>query len=524
MRFMSSVPRWQRLLLAAALCAAARGARAQWTQLGGSPGRVATAMSVAPSLTNPTWICASDENDQYISFLPQSGIVATLDAVFALGMVLNQSGDIEVRVFSVSRVTGLVTWSAYVDDVDSHSIQYGSVSGPAIDLLRGTVVVASGYSVRAFHLADGSAAWQTPLNNYVVNASPLVTGDRPGQDRLFITDYGLAHLYCINVSPFDAQINPFQPGDVVWRAPIGFASGATPAYFHTSDGGRVVVGNYRVGNPAPPGQIMCFPAGATSQPGPLWITGNTIGAGFFGGMSIGVVPGEPTTVYGASYNFYGDALSGNLLKLDAMTGQVIWSIPANRTDSIPIPLPDGTVMLSAGIAGDAFGSYTNLTSFRDMGDHAVTTWVTGTQLLMGGRLIQPTVVTSPIGRRVLCSAAGSEDDMGYSTELFLIDPSREPGSPGFLVDYFDDGGGSPIIANGNIYTVGADGLVAFGPTPARTDVNQDGRTTIDDLYAWESGTGARDVDQSGAIDAADRMRLINELRAFHTSDMIGSRP
>jgi hypothetical protein len=134
------------------------------------------------------------------------------------------------------------------------------------------------------------------------------------------------------------------------------------------------------------------------------------------------------------------------------------------------------------------------------------------------------VVTSPVGRRVLCSAASSEDDMGYSTELFLIDPSREPGAPGFIVDYFEGGGGSPIIANGNIYTVGAEGLVAFGPAPARTDVDQDGHASIDDLYAWESGTGARDVDQSGGVDGADRTRLISELRAFKALDMTWGRP
>jgi outer membrane protein assembly factor BamB len=521
-RFMSSLPRWQRLVLAAAFCAAGRSAHAQWTQLGGSPGRVATAMSIAPSLTNPAWTCSTDENNNFISFLPQSGLVASLECVFALGIVTPAGSDGEVRLFAISRVTGLVGWSAYVDSSESWSVQYGSVSGPAIDQLRGTVIVTSGYVVRAFRLSDGGEVWQCPLNNYVINASPLITNDRPGQDRAFITDYGLAKLYCINVSPFDAQTNPFQPGQLVWRTSIGFASGATPTYFPTPDGGRVVVGNFRPGTPTPPGQIMCFPAGATTPPAPLWVTNNTIGAGFFGGLSIRPGTGGAGAVYAGSYNFSGNELSANLIKLDAMTGAVIWSAPANRTDSIPVPLADGSIVLSGGI--DGFGSFMNLATFRDHGDHATMEWATSPEQSIGGRLIQPTVVTSPVGRRVLCSAAASEDDMGYSTELFLIDPSHPPGTPGFLVDYFQGAGGSPIIANGNIYTVGFDGLVAFGPPPARTDVNQDGRATIDDLYAWESGTGARDVDQSGAVDAADRTRLISELRAFKAPDMIGSRP
>ena len=42
---------------------------------------------------------------------------------------------------------------------------------------------------------------------------------------LAITDFGnSAGLYCINVDPFDAGANPFRPGQIVWRAPIGAAS------------------------------------------------------------------------------------------------------------------------------------------------------------------------------------------------------------------------------------------------------------------------------------------------------------
>jgi outer membrane protein assembly factor BamB len=475
-------------------------------------------MSVLPPLTSPTWACAVDEHGHPISFEPQGGIVASADAVFAVGSV---EGD--TKVFAVSRVTGEVVWSAEVPDPGSN----GSVSAPAIDVVNSTVIVASGTRVRAFALADGGMAWQAPLSRGVVNASPLVTTDRPGRNRLFLTDFSVtsAGLYCINVDPFDAAANPFQPGQILWRVPIGAASGATPAYLPTADGGRVFVGTFRF-TPGHwqdlPGIVLCFPAGATTEPAAVWSTDNPVSAGFFGGVCVRTGSGG-AAVYAASYAFAGDTQSANVLKLNATSGAVLWTTPSNRTDTTPVALDDGRVYLSAGI--DCCGTIRNLSRFHDIGTAATVDWSTSENLGIGGRLPQVTAVSTPMGRRLLCAAGPpGGNDMGMSPSLFVIDPQQVPGAAGFITDQFDGGGGGAIVANGNVYAIGDAGLVAFGPAPAALDVDGDGATGLGDLYSWEEGLGQRDVDRNGVVEIEDRATLIAELRAFERLDMCKGRP
>ncbi len=502
----------------AACAALVQPAQAQWTQLCGSPSRLATAQSIVPALAAPTWACSADDIGNQITFVPQGGLVATIDAVFAVGTIsaAGQPAN-QPRVFAVSRLNGHVLWSSAVGTPFDESI-----SSPAIDAANSVVVVASGNIVKAFRSADGVLAWQAPLSAQVVNASPLITTDRPGRNRIFITDFGgAAGLYCINADPFNAQTNPFQPGQVLWRAPIGHASGATASYLATPDGGHVFIGTYSASQGQ--GQVMCYPAGATAAPNPVWVTTNTIGTGFFGGTCVRTPPGESPVVYAASYEFFGDSLSANLLKLDAASGTATWSVPANRTDAIPVPIGNSGLALSAGI--DDFGSVRNLSLFQDLGTSAAATWVTDPSLPIGGRLIQPISITSPNGARLLCgSGAAGDDDSGPSTDLYIVDPAQPPTSPTFITDHFQGAGGGAIIANGNIYTIGDSGLLAFGPAPAKLDVDQDGSSSTSDIYTWVHGSGARDVDQNGVVNAADLTRLLGELRAFERVDMMEGRP
>jgi outer membrane protein assembly factor BamB len=445
-------------------------------------------------------------------------MVATIDAVFAVGTIspAGQPAN-QPRVFAVSRLNGHVLWSSGVGTPFDESN-----SSPAIDAANSVVIVASGNIVKAFRLADGALAWQTPLSGQVVNASPLVTTDHPGQNRVFITDFGgSAGLYCINADPFHAQINPFQPGQVLWRAPLGHASGATASYLATPDGGHVFVGTFAPSEGR--GEILCYPAGAVTLPLPVWATNNIIETGFFGGTCVRALPGDRPAVYAASYDFDGDSLSADLLKLDATSGVAIWSVPANRTDALPVPIGSTGLALSAGI--DGFGTVRNLSLFQDLGTSAAASWVTDPSLPIGGRLIQPTAITSPNGTRLLCgSGAPDGDDSGASTDLYVLDPAQPPTSPTFITDHFQGAGGGAIIANGNIYTIGDSGLLAFGPSPAKLDVDQDGSSGVSDIYGWVRGVGARDVDQNGVVDAADLTRLLAELRAFERVDMMEGRP
>ncbi len=495
-------------------CGCSAAAHAQWTHLAHDAGRSAAVRSVIPSLAMPAWVCSADESGNPITFIAQASPVATLDAVYALGSVPGSGGD-EFRVFAIARRTGLALWSAPAAEP-----AFDSISSPAIDTVNQTIIVASGAQVSARRFADGSPAWQTSLSRIVVNASPLVV-EHPIRGRVFITDFGSnAKLYCINASPFDAAANPFAPGQIVWSVPIAAASGATPTLVPDATGGRIIVATYGVGSGA--GRVLCYPSAAITAPSPLWQTVNPAPLGFFGGLAAFAETSNRTTLYTASYAFSGGQFSANLLKLDAMTGSILWSIAANRSDSIPCITHEATVLLAGGV--DGFGTTRGLTRYADNLTSVEAVWDTATSVSVGGRLVQPVVIESPAGLRVLCAAAPTPDDQGFGTDIYVIDPAQTPGDSAFIVGSFAAAGGSAIVCNGNIYAVGAAGLFAFGPAPARADLNMDSRADIDDLHAWEQASGDRDVDQDGIVNEGDRARLLAELRAFERLDLKGGRP
>src|SRR5262249_37171237 len=151
-----------------------------------------------------------------------------------------------------------------------------------------------------------------------------------------------------------------------WSVTIGASSGNTPAVWN----GRVFVTSAGDGGFGP-GQVWCFDARAITAPTPLWVTLNPAGEPFFGGTCVHERQGG-ADLFCASYAFYGNSTSANLLKVDAATGAVRWSAPCNRTSSTPLVLPDGRVCLSGGIRG--YGSVPTLQLFRDDATTATLLW------------------------------------------------------------------------------------------------------------------------------------------------------
>jgi len=62
-----------------------------------------------------------------------------------------------------------------------------------------------------------------------------------------------------------------------------------------------------------------------------------------------------------------------------------------------------------------------------------------------------------------------------------------------------------------------------GPPTGNFDVNADGSVTIDDLYAWHAGLGARDINSDGQINAADAALLRTFLRFNEPADITAGR-
>ncbi|MCC6285226.1 MAG: PQQ-binding-like beta-propeller repeat protein [Phycisphaerales bacterium] len=499
------------VLFAVAFCAGSALAQAEWPTLAGSSSRAGTGTFFPPSLAAPRWIATHDLLNRPITFDHHAGPVASGDRVIAVGRVAGQD-----HLLAFDWWTGGCLWATPIP-----SRAFNSWSTPAVDAANGTVLVASGAALSAFNLADGSFSWRTDFFLDVGNASPCVTGDLGPRDRVLITDYDPfgegASLYCINVDPWDPVLNPWKPGEIVWQAPIGSASGATPAY---SDGRAyvAVAGEFSIG----PGRIHAFVVDQSAPAKPEWTFVNCQPSGFYGGVSVCDGPAGPR-VYAASYEFFGGIHSANMVKLDGATGDLLWSVPCGRTSSVPVVLADGRIVLSSGVLG--FGSAPEVAFFSDLGSHAMRLWSTaldtwidvdqdgrldiGEFMLAGGFSTQPIVTR---GRIVVGSPPQNASLSSAYDALWVMNYLQFPWSNLFLVDFTFEGGNSAAMADGSLYTIFPGGLSAFGGPLSRFDVNGDGVVDIEDLYAWFAGQGMLDVDGDGDVDLDDAAALEAFLR------------
>jgi len=486
-----------------------------------------------PGCSEETWDSTRDETGTTIRFANSVGVAVSGSGqgslVFALGRVSRLGGPSnEPRVFAFTRDGGEPVWSR---PVVSPSLD--SWSSPVLDPCNGTVIVCSGRMVAAFDQVTGEPRWQRQVTRVIVNASPLVTGDLGPRDRLFVTDFNgggtSGRLYCINVDAFDAGVNPYQPGDIVWSRVIGGTSGNSPAY----DAGVVYVATngrfFTPPTPSEPGAILAFSAEATLTPEPLWTFANVENLGFYGGVCVKREAGGTPMVYAASYNFAltGPLASSNLVKVNGASGQLVWSAPCGRTSTIPVPLPGGRVLLSEGVRGE-FGSAAALSLYGDTGGSAQMLWntalaswmdVNGNQVIeegeykpMGGWTMQP--VVSQFGGVSLAVVGLLPGSAGEQTEeLLVVDLGKGPLDPGFVVSEKHGPGNPAALAGTTLYSTGEHGLYAFGATTLELDLNADGVVTVDDLYAWEQGLGGTDVNHDGVSDAEDRAWVASAVRA-----------
>lgn len=498
-------------------------AQSTWTHFSGNAVRSGCVDRAGPTpadLNSPSWVVSTDETGRPISFNGQSGPVVSRDFVYTLGTVERDS-VITHRVFATDRRKGTVSWSGLIG-----AQHLGSFSSPAIDERNQTVIVASGDFVNAFDMRTGAPKWKSQLLLPVVNASPLVTTDMALRNRVFITDFdggeGGGNLYCINVDPFVPGFNPYSPGDIVWIVPLTGTSGNSPAYFRQ----RVYVstaGDFGASR----GEILAFDATARTAPSPVWRFENTFADGFFSGITLREDKGG-LALFAATYAFFGQQRSATLVKIDAADGTLLWSVPSNRTSATPIVLDDGRIILSTGLRG--FGTVPTCHVFRDQGASAVmnwdsftNTWVDsdndgrpdpGEYLVAGGWSHQPSIQIRDDGTPILFVGALASNQTSNTpcSQLHAINLNRlnSPNESDWLLATYNGAGSTPALADRNLYSFGAGGLVAFGPTPPQGDVNCDGAVDAEDIHAWGAFQGRRDVDYNGTVNQAD-LDLLNEL-------------
>ncbi|MCA9280095.1 MAG: PQQ-binding-like beta-propeller repeat protein [Phycisphaeraceae bacterium] len=482
-----------------------------WTHLSQSAAHISSAQIAPVSLDNHSWSSMTDHNGHAVTFSWWQTPIVHNNRVYAIG-----ESDSTWGIIAYEIDTGNAIWKAPVPSAPL----LDSWSSLAIDTNNNTIVACVNTAVTAVNLTDGSPAWSAALFEPVVNASPVISDDLGDADRLFITDYSGfgpgSSLYCINIDPFNAAANAYQPGDIVWSVPIGQASGSTPAYID----GIVYVATAD-------GWIRAFDATSIAPPSPLWETQSVAGQGFFGGVAVTGNAGS-RSVFAATYNANGSIDSSRLVKLDAETGAVVWTVPSNRTDTIPVPLPNGQVVVSGGLRG--FGTVPSIALYDDLGTSAVRVWDSaldswidlnsnnlldpGEYLDIGGWSSQPVVLMNSQGERAsmytgtLSSGAAS---FGIYESLVEVDMTKTPSSAEFVTSSSMHAGASAAIiknANGDthVISIGSSGLSTFASS-CYADCDGSGSLNIFDyicfgnLYAINDPSA--DCDGSGTLNIFD---------------------
>jgi len=444
-----------------ALIAAAWGATARaddWLHYAGDARRSGIAQHVPDSLNATLWSVSQHPPGTPIAFEGPSSPVVLGSRVYVNARHLVSNLHVNNKLVAVEASTGQALWQTLV----AKSV-LDSWSSPAVDEVNGLVLLATGARLNAVDALTGELRWTAVLNRNVVNASPLVLPDAAA-GRAFITDFDgfgqSASLYCINTSPFNAVGNPYEPGEIVWTELIGGASGATAA----GEGGIVYVSSISFDEQScfEIGAITAFEVAAPPGSRRLWTT--CAGTGFFGGVTL-----ANGYLYAASYNLSGSGDNSLLVKLDAATGQPVWTIPCERTSSIPVVAEDH-IYLSAGING--FGSAPKVQCFRDDGALAVKLWDTyvdtGGALVLGGWTHQPVYSGGVLYVGKIPTGGGF---FGAYTDLYALDVSRAPGDPLFVREHRMGMGSSPALADGRLYSIGPAGLTALA---RRGDCTGDG--------------------------------------------------
>jgi len=503
----------------------------QWTQFAGGADRVAVVTESPGPITTPAWVLYQTDTGEPVTFELPTGVAVDSSRVYAVGVV-----DDDDALIAGDRADGSVEWTAPLAFPPAND----SWSAPAVDGANGAVLLGVDFDLIAFDAATGAERWDCPLYNEVVNASPAITGDLGPADRAFIVDYdpnllfGGGWLYCVNIDPYDAALNPYLPGDLVWSVQLGGTSGNTPAYRD----GVVYVADAGTGW-GTAGHVYAFDATATSPPTPLWTFTNTKSVGFYGGVAVHEQGGQ-SCVYAASYAFAGAQDSANLVRIDAASGQLAWSADSNRTDAIPIPMSGGRVVLSTGLISPPgfpdYGSRPAVQVFRDHGswgelewDSTIETWMdadndgeidAGEFESLGGWTHQPVLIDEPGCARLIVGTMPDEGPLfAPYAQLSVVDLDLGPSDPNFVAERFLGAGSSPAVAGDAVYTIGPAGLFAFDSPPPGYDVNGDGAITVEDLYAWYAGQGDPDVDHDGQVTPDDRVELEGRLRKHERLDM-----
>jgi outer membrane protein assembly factor BamB len=443
------------ILAGVLVSAAARGSE-DWTHLGGDASRQSTAVSGPNVVAASTlvWKVTTDPRDANCPFESEgaTGPVVYGGKVFAYLRCGQEPND---QVAAWNADSGRLLWKTLIDPNCG-----GSWSTPCVDAKHNSVLIGSGFRVFALDANDGHRVWASPavLDGSIVNASICVASDLP-HARAFITDAAYqvpdgqgGHLYCINLDA-DEPNNPYRPGQILWAFHIGDTMGNSPSY----RAGVVYVA-------AADRHVYAFDANAVSEPGALLWTAqcqNRVHGCFWGGVT--VTP--EGFLYAATYLYDLTTAENNstLVKIDCKDGRIVWTMPSERTDTIPVVVGQ-MIYVSGGAAGD-YGSKPKVQAFLDQGNSAKLAWDTSVSLpgeMIGSWMAQPAYA---FGKLYVGAQSQPYWDSAWRPNgngaLYVLDVTKPASDGGFLFGHVEGCGNSPAVVDGSLYSTGPNALMKF---------------------------------------------------------------
>lgn len=382
-------------------------------------------------------------------------------------------GDGDAFLFAVNEYTGEEIWNVSIPKPE-----WSSWSSPSYH--NGSVYTSTGKETWRIDGTTGDVIWKfvNPSGHASCNGGPTIA-----DGKVYCSDWDAKNYYCL----FENN------GTLQWTFKVtGYAQG-TAAY----ENGKVYLTSWAEPDKIK-GHVYCVNVTDGSE---IWHNNNIV-QNCCGSPSIG-----DDLVYVTTYNFYG---YGEVLALSKETGAIVWQQTVERTDSTPV-IAYGNVYLTGGCSG-----YSDHRTFCFNATTGAPVWSTNAKDDIGGWTCTVAVADGKV-------YVGGETHNNYFNydRTFALDAFT-----GEVIWWYPQGGASPSIHNGRVFTVGNDGKIyAFGPAPLKApvcDFNTVPTSGIvpfsvqfTDMSTGEPKSWAWDFNNDGVVDS-------NEQNPSYTFDTPGS--
>ena len=347
------------------------------------------------------------------------GVVDSTSMVIADGRVFVNCDNF---LKAIDKYTGEVLWNTSVATTTTE----GSWLSPSYH--DGKVFI-SGLVVYCINATDGSIIWEYTLPTSACNGGTTIA-----DGRVFASDGGGLHYYCLDE----------ETGEELWNFTVSGRAQGTAAYTD----GKVYFTSYLYGIG---GYVYCVDSDTGTK---MWSTNTTFEACGSPAISNGIM-------YATTYNFYGN---GDIYALNATNGSILWNKTIQRTDSTPT-IAYGNVYVCGGCKGSSdlqtycFNATTGELIWNTTASDKIGAW-TSSVAVADGKVF--------VGR---ISGYGMSFDYAgtYALNAFT----------GNVIWSYPEGGASPAVADGMVFTIGGGRVYAFIIYDSG-DANHDGKVNTRD--------------------------------------------